>query len=1020
MNLSAPFIHRPVMTTLLMLCLTFFGIWSYIILPMSDLPSIEYPTIEVDVSFPGASPETMAMTVAAPLEREFATIDGVETISSTSLNGQTTIVLQFGLKKNLDTAASDTQARITESLSYLPANLPNQPTYQKVNPTASPIMYYAFTSDTLSTAEIYDYVDGYISRRISMLEGVSSVPIYGSPYAVRVQVDPSLLHARKVNINDVANTIVAANVELPLGTLYGNKREFTIFADGEIYDAKGYASLVVRNQDGDLVRISDLGRAIDGLQNDKTAIDFFKDGKMVNCVAIGIQKMGGANTLKVIESIKKLMPEATKLIPSSIKVEEIIDQSHWINESIKDVQLTLFFAFLLVAVVTFLYLGKFMESLIPIIVIPIAILGSFCFMFFMGYTLDILSLLAITLSIGFLVDDAIVVLENTVRHLEQGKTKLQAALDGSKQISITVLSMTVSLAAVFIPMLFMKGMVGRLFTEFAVVIIATIAISGVISLTLSPLLCSRFLVPHHLKSKSFLEKFSEKINALFLNTYLSFLNMIMERKLSTLCFGLVALVLTGALTFAVPKDFIPPDDLGIVEGFLKMEDGTSPFETIRVQQQIGKILQKNDCCDSIVTVGAAPTSNQGAFYINLKPRSQRESIFDLIPKFYEQLSSIPGVQIFMKPYPLFELSIGTSASLGAYQYTLQSFNTEKLYKTAEIFMEKIKSVPGVSQVTSDMFNKEPQVNILIDRDKAYNFNISANDIELAIGYAYGGTKISQINGAIDQYDVVLETIPEAYKDPYMMSKLYVSDAQVPLSNLAKITEGIGPLMVNHLNTLPSVTITFEVEKGTPLGEALGKIQTLASQVLPTDVIGEVQGTAKVFQETFRSLVPLVIITLFIIYVILGILYENFVHPITVMSVLPPTAMGGLLTLFVCQEAISLYSFVGIMMLLGIVLKNGIILIDFAIEEMEKNKLSPQEAMISACKIRFRPILMTTIAALMGAVPIAIGYGGSLAEARRPLGIAIVGGLIFSQLLTLFLTPVIFIYLERVRAFFKKG
>jgi HAE1 family hydrophobic/amphiphilic exporter-1 len=618
------------------------------------------------------------------------------------------------------------------------------------------------------------------------------------------------------------------------------------------------------------------------------------------------------------------------------------------------------------------------------------------------------------------VDDAIVVLENTVRHLEQGKTKLQAALDGAKQISTTVLSMTISLAAVFIPMLFMKGMVGRLFTEFAVVIIATIAISGVVSLTLSPLLCSRFLVPHHLKSKSFLEKLSEKINALFLNTYLSFLNIIMGHKLSTLCFGLVALILTGVLTFVTPKDFIPPDDLGIVEGFLKMEDGTSPFETIRVQQEIGKILQKNECCDSIVTVGAAPTSNQGAFYINLKPRSKRESIFDLIPKFYEQLSSMTGVQIFMKPYPLFELSIGTSASLGAYQYTLQSFNTEKLYKTAEIFMEKMKTIAGVSQVTSDMFNKEPQVNVLIDRDKAYNFNISANDIELAIGYAYGGTKISQINGAIDQYDVVLETLPEAYKDPYMMSKLYVSDAQVPLSNLAKITEGIGPLMVNHLNTLPSVTITFEVEKGTPLGVALGEIQNLASEVLPTDVIGEVQGTAKVFQETFRSLVPLVIITLFIIYVILGILYENFVHPITVMSVLPPTAMGGLLTLFVCQEAISLYSFVGIMMLLGIVLKNGIILIDFAIEEMEKNKLSPQEAMISACKIRFRPILMTTIAALMGAIPIAIGYGGSLAEARRPLGIAIVGGLIFSQLLTLFLTPVIFIYLERVRAFFKKG
>ena len=495
------------------------------------------------------------------------------------------------------------------------------------------------------------------------------------------------------------------------------------------------------------------------------------------------------------------------------------------------------------------------------------------------------------------------------------------------------------------------------------------------------------------------------------------LSVVVRHKFSTFCMGSLALALTFVLAIVTPKDFIPPDDLGIIEGFVKMEDGTSPFETIKVQQEIGKILQKNDFCESIVTVGGAPTSNQGAFYIHLKPKNERPSIFKIINQFYEQISHIAGVQVFMKPYPLFELSVGTSTSPGAYQYTLQSFNPKTLYESADKMMAKIAKINGVSQVTSDMFNKEPQVNVLIDRDKASNFNITANDIELAIGYAYGGTKISQINGAIDQYDVVLETLPKDYKDPYMISKLYVSDQQVPLSNLAKITEGIGPLMVNHLNTLPSVTISFEVNK-VPLGVIVQKIEDIAKEILPQDVIGEVQGTAKVFKETFHSLIALVLITIFVIYVILGILYENFVHPITVMSVLPPTAMGGLLTLFVCGESISLYSFVGIVMLLGIVLKNGIILVDFAIDEVEKKGLTPEEAMVSACRIRFRPILMTTIAAIMGAVPIAIGYGGSLAEARRPLGLAIVGGLIFSQILTLFVTPVIFIYLERLREFFK--
>lgn len=1017
MNLSKIFINRPVMTILLMIFFIAFGAISYFTLPVSALPTVEYPTIEVEVDFAGAGPETMAMTIASPLEREFATIDGVRTISSTSQNGVSIIVIQFALTKSIDVAATDVQARINESLSYLPANLPNQPTYRKLNPTASPIMYYAFTSETMQTADIYKYVDGYISRRISMLEGVSEVGIYGSEYAVRVQIDPDLLYARGININEVANAITTGNVELPLGTLYGDKKEYNIFANGEIYNAEGYNNLIVRNQNGDLVRISDLGKAIDGLQSDKIAINYFKNNKMVNCVAIGVQKMGGANTLKVISDIKKLMPEISSSIPSSIKVEEIIDESGWIHESIDDVQLTLLLAFLLVSLVTFLYLGKLTESLIPIIVIPISILGSFAFMLLAGFTLDILSLLAITLSIGFLVDDAIVVLENTVRHLESGKSKMEAALDGAKQISTTIVSMTISLAAVFIPMLFMKGMMGRLFLEFAIVIIVTVMISGFISLTLTPLLCSRFLTPHHLKKKNRIELLSEKLNKLFLNFYLRCLSFVLRHKFSTFCAGNLAVVMTLFLAVVIPKDFIPPDDLGIIEGFLKMQDGTSPFETIKVQQEIGRRLEKLGFATSIVTAGGDPTSNQGNFYVNLKNRKERPSIFEIIPLFYETIADIPGIQVFMKPYPLFELSIGTSSATGAYQYTLQSFHQKELYIMAEKLMEEMKKISGISQVTSDMFNSEPQINIIIDRDKASNYNITANDIELAIGYAYGGTKISQINGQIDQYDVVLETLPKDYKDPEMLKKLYISDAQVPLSNLAKITEGIGPLMVNHLNTLPSVTISFEIDPSVPLGTVLDKIHALSHKILPKTIIGEIQGTAKIFKETFDSLLILIPITLFIIYIILGILYENFTHPLTVMSVLPPTAMGGLLTLLAFNFPLSLYSFVGVIMLLGIVLKNGVILIDFALDEMKTTQCSAEEGMLAACKMRFRPIWMTTVAALMGAVPIAIGYGGSLSETRRPLGFVIIGGLIFSQILTLFVTPVIFIYLEKLREYF---
>ena len=1015
-SLSEPFIRRPVMTTLMVCSILFFGIFSYLFLPVSDLPTIEYPTILVKTDYPGMSPDTIANTITAPLEREFAQIEKVNNIYSTSSNGSSQIMLEFTLDKSLEVAAQDVQSKINAALSYLPSDLPNQPYYQKVNPTASPVMYYGFASDTIMSPDIYKYVDGYVSRRISMISGVSEVDFYGSEYAVRVQVDPDKLAARGISLNEVADTIQTGNVELPTGTIYGPLKEYSIFTDGELYDGEGFEKLIVRNEGGDMVRISDVGRAINSATNDKQAINYTKDGKVYQAIAIGIKKMFGANTLQVIDKIKALMPSAVESIPSSIKVIHILDQSKWIFESIHDVQLTLLIAFLLVAAVTFFYLGKVIDAIIPIIVLPISIIGSFACMYLAGFTFDILSLLAMTLAIGFLVDDAIVVLENTVRHLEEGKSRFQAAIEGAKQISFTVLSMTLSLIAVFIPMLFMPGLIGRLFTEFAAVIMMTVLISGFLSLTLTPLLCSRFLSPHKEENKSWLERTSEKINSLFQNSYRRVLRVVLRHRLLTLFGGTISLAATVFLTMIVPKDFIPPSDLGVIECFVKFADSTSPFETIKKTHKIAKILEANPYVDNVMSIGGAPTGNQSMVFANLVPLDERPSIFKLQYTLKELLKDIPGVQVFMRPFPLIDLSIGTGMSKGDYQFSLQSFDKEKLYKAADEMLLKLSATTGLTQVTSDSYNHQPQINIAINRDKASNYNLTAQDIENTLGYAFGGTKISQIYGAIDQYDVLLETLPKDYKEPSDLEKLYVGTEQVPLSEVVDWTESVGPLQISHLNTMDAVTLSFDV-KDIPLSEALNKVEEIASDTLPQDVHGSVQGTASVFKKTFSTLAFLIIITIFVIYVILGILYENFIHPITVMSALPPAAMGGLLTLLIFNEPLSLYSFVGMIMLLGIVLKNGIILVDFAVEGMREMKMGIEEAIEHACITRFRPILMTTIAALMGVLPIAIGAGGATAASRRPLGMVIVGGLIFSQILTLFLTPVVFIYLEKMRRFF---
>ena len=1047
-SLSDPFIKRPVMTTLVMALIVFFGLLAYKNLPVSDMPSVDYPTIEVTVSYPGASPDLMANSVAAPLEREFTALEDILTITSTSNTGLTTIVLQFHLNRNIDAASTDVQAAITAALTNLPDNLPNNPVYQKVNPTDTPILFYAIASNSMRMAKLYDYGFSFLGQRLGMVEGVAQIQTYGGPFAVRVQMDPDLLSAKQIGFDQVATTVSQGNPELPTGTLYGNMVEYTIDVDGQMFSADGYNALIVRNNEGNMVRISDMGEALNSQQYDKYSLKYMTGESVKNCVVVAILKQSGANAVKVINGIKGLMPQLQKELPASVEVATIFDQSEFIFESVHDVQFTLAIAFLLVAIVIFFYLGKVIDTFIPIVTLPLSVIGTFLVMYLCGFSLDILSLLSITLTIGFLVDDAIVVLENIVRHIEMGKTPMQAAMEGSKQISFTILSMTLCLAAVFIPLLFMAGIIGRIFMEFGAVIIIAVLFSGFISLTLAPLLCSRLLRPHSEGAKkNWLEKVSEKLNDGLLNIYKSGLKRILNHKMLTVIGGIAMVVATGYLFTIIPKNFLPMDDLGFIQGYTQAIDGTSSYRMMDYQEHLQNIAIKNPNVESLVSVGAIPIDSQGLFFIRLKPFKDRKPMQEVLPELFHELNDYPATNTFLRAIPLINLTVGTSSAQGNYQYTLQGFTDDDLYTSGQKIMDGLKKSPGFAQVSSDMHIGQPQLKVHILRDRAFDLNISAQAIEQALMFAYSGGRVSQINAVLNQYDVIVETLPADYHDPSVLDKIFISSqvvsnpppksvftntpagltpqlqeqpgtVQIPLSAVTEWSQEPGPLSINHFDTLPSVTITFDLD-GVPLSNALETLETLAANTLPDDVSGSIQGTAIVFRQTFQSLYFLFFVALFVVYVVLGILYENFIHPITVMSALPPATVGALLSLMMFGYALDLYSFVGIMMLIGIVLKNGIILIDFANERRLHDNMGIEESMVASCHARFRPIIMTTFAAGMGAVPIMLGIGGMTAQSRKPLGLAIVGGLIFSQVVTLFLTPVVFIYMERMREFFQR-
>jgi HAE1 family hydrophobic/amphiphilic exporter-1 len=1023
MNLSEIFIRKPVMTILVMLTVAFFGILCYIKLPVSDLPDVDYPTITVNVDWPGADPETVANNVVVPLEQQFTTIPGLQTISSTSYTGSATIVLQFRLNRNIDLAAPDVQAAIDTATPQLPKNLPYAPTYSKTNPTASPILFICVTSPVLTLGELYNYGYSVLAQRISLIEGVSQVQTYGQPYAVRLRVDPQKMAAKGIGIDDVGLAIQNANVYLPVGTLFGEKREYTIDVNGLLIPAAYYDPVIIKNDNGSITRFRDVGHAIDSVQDDKTFTNYYERDYEAPSVVLAVRKQAGANTLQVIEDINLLLPSLQTQIPASVRLIRIFDQSQFILDSIHDVQLTLFIALILVILVIFVYLGKLRDTIIPVITIPLSVLGAFVIMLWMKYTIDILSLLAITLSIGYLVDDAIVVLENIARHIEQGEDPHVAAMNGSKEISFTILSMTLCLCTIFIPLLFMGGIIGRVLHEFSVTIVAIVFISGMISLSLTPLMCSRFIPAYKEgREKKWVEKISHGLNEKILSVYSPSLDWALSHRFFVFILGMASLVLSIFLVVKLPKDFLPPDDLGLVEAFIQTVDGTSPFQIGDYTDRISHILAQDPNINSIISVSAYPQDNEAAMYLSLKPIHERLALEPLLHHLTPIANQIPGCRVFLKPLPLINLQAGTTESRGDYQYTLQSLSTDDLYKFGPILEEKMKLLKSITAVVSDMDIQEPQARIEIMRDRASQYNITANQIENVLNLAYATSNLSPINTPSYQYYAIMETFPHFYRDPTDLQQIWfrnTNNEMVPFGSICRVTEDLGPLTVNHLDGLPSATISFNVAPNVPLETALKEVENLVKATLPENVTGSVQGSASVFQASFANLQFLMIVAFFIIYVILGILYENFFPPITVMSALPPAALGGLLSLMLCGQTLSLYAVVGMIMLLGIVMKNGIIMIDFANDSRERHGKSIHDAIHHACMVRCRPILMTTFAALMGAVPIALAIGGATAKSRQALGIVIVGGLIFSQIMTLFLTPVIYTYIEQFHAKLKR-
>src|SRR5579885_381617 len=1018
MNLSAVFIRRPIATSLLMAGIAIFGVIAYRALPVSDLPNVDYPTLNVNASLPGADPSTMASAVATPLERQFTGIAGIDSIISSNSMGSTNITLQFDPTRDIDGAAVDVQTAIAECGPLLPPGMPSPPSFRKSNPADSPIMFLAMTSEVLPLWQVDDYAERVIAQRISMVNGVAQVQVMGAQkYAVRVQVDPDKLTAKNIGLNEVSAVLQNWNVNIPTGSLYGPKTAYTVQASGQLMNAEEFKPGVVAWRNGAPVRLEVVAHVIDSVEDNKTASWLYAHGKGERAIHLMIMRQPGSNTIEVTDAIKKLLPSFQSQLPPSVSLQIRGDRSKNIRESFTDIQATMGITLALVILVIFLFLRKASATAIPALALPFSILGTFAVMYALNFSLDNMSLMALILSIGFVVDDAIVMLENIVRHIEKGESPLQAAYLGSKEIAFTIVSMTLSLAAVFIPVLFMGGVLGKLFREFAVTITVAILISGLVSISLTPMLCSRLLRGKGEEKRGWLYRTTESGFEAMHRAYARSLAVVLRHRMVMAGVFFAVLIATLYLFKIAPKGFIPEVDNDQLMVSLEAGQGTSFYKMAEYTQRVSEVIGRNPNVDVMMAStggGWMGASNTGRIFVQLKPRKERKATAaEVLAQLRPAISRFPGLRAFVTLPPA--IRIGGRMSKSSYDFTLQSPDTKELYKWAAVMEREMSKLPGLADVTTDLQVRSPRINISIDRDKAAALQLNSMQVENALYDAFGPRWASTIYSPVNQYRVLLEIDPKYQEHADTLSKLYFRSNDghlVPFESFVKLTEDAGPQTINHSGQLPSVTVSFSLKPGFSLGQAVDEVTDLASRVLPATMTTSFQGTAKAFQSSLQNLTLLLIVAIGVVYIVLGVLYESYIHPLTILSGLPSAGMGALLTLILFKVDLSIYAFVGLMMLIGIVKKNAIMQIDFALDAERKQGITPAEAIYQGCLIRFRPIMMTTMAALLGAIPMSLGYGSG-GEARRPLGLAVAGGLFFSQMMTLYLTPVVYTYMASV-------